>query len=167
MKERSERVYIIYTDGSTFKNGSPEAEGGFGVAVYKGEINQPEDWELVEIYAERVTNTTNNRMEMSAILWALEHYGATPADFFIPIVYTDSKYSLNSFTTWRERWKRNNWRRANGKEIENKDLVIKYDNLIKKKLIELRYVKGHSGNKGNELVDKLAKGLTPPNSFFT
>lgn len=105
-------------------------------------------------------------MELSAIIWALEHYGATFADFFIPIVFTDSQYSLKSLTEWRERWKRKGWHRANGKEIENKDLITKYDDLVKEKQIDLRYVKGHNGNKGNEIADKLATGALDPLSLL-
>lgn len=152
-------MLIIYTDGSARKNGSSDAEGGFGVLVCEGTPNTPETaWNIVDVYAEQVQGTTNNRMEMSAILWALEHYGADKDAFFLPLVFTDSQYSLKSFTLWRDGWKNNGWTRPGGKELENKDLIMKYDDLIKEKKIDLQYVKGHSETKGNIIADLLATG---------
>lgn len=99
-------------------------------------------------------------MEMSAILWALRNYGGKEGDFFVPLVYSDSMYCINSFTTWLNGWKAQGWTRAGGKPLENKDLIIEYDRLVnqEKLKIELRYVKGHNGDRGNELADKLATG---------
>ena len=114
----------------------------------------------IAAYAERAIGTTNNRMEMSAILWALRNYGGKEGDFFVPLVYSDSMYCINSFTTWLNGWKAQGWTRANGKPLENKDLIIEYDRLVNQEglKIELRYVKGHNGDRGNELADKLATG---------
>lgn len=158
-------MIIIYTDGSTLKNGAKDAEGGFGVVICRGEPNQsPNEYEIIDAYAERATGTTNNRMELSAILWAIEHYGARSGDFFAPIVYSDSMYCINSFTNWIKNWKANGWVRPKNKPLENKDLMKKYDDMVSNNgiRIDLRYVKGHAGERGNELADALATGrLTP------
>lgn len=158
-------MLIIYTDGSTLKNGSKDAVGGFGVVVCKGEPGQhPNDYEIIDAYAERAEGTTNNRMELSAILWAMENYGGRPGDFFPPLVYSDSMYCINSFTNWIKGWKANGWVRAKNKPLENKDLMQRYDQLTSNQgiKIDLKYIKGHAGEWGNELADQLATGkLTP------
>ena len=152
---------VIYTDDSTLKNGAENAKGGFGGVVCEAEPHQdPSTYKVVAAYSKRADGTTNNRMEMSAILWALVHYGAKNDDFFIPIVYSDSMYCVNSFTNWIKNWKANNWVRAGNKPLENKDLILEYDRLTSKEgmKIDLRYVRGHNGHIWNEMADKLATG---------
>lgn len=152
-------MIVIYTDGSTLKNGAKNAKGGFGVVVCEGEPRQdPTTYKVIAAYSERADGTTNNRMEMSAILWALTHYGAKDGDFFIPIVYSDSMYCVNSFTNWIKNWKANGWVRAGNKPLENKDLILEYDRLTNQEglQIDLRYIKGHNGEKWNEIADELA-----------
>lgn len=142
----------IYTDGSTSKNGQEGSNGSFGVVVIK-------DGNIINAYSsERIPNTTNNRQEMLAILWAYENYGVEPTfGIDIPIVYSDSAYAVNTFTTWMHSWKNNGWRRSNGDQVENLDLVKKYDMIrISGKEIELRQVKGHADCLGNNLADQLA-----------
>lgn len=163
------KIIIIYTDGSTLKNGSKNAVGGFGVVVCEGNLQQkPEEYKLIAAYAERAEGTTNNRMEMSAILWALENYGSPSNSFPYPLVYSDSMYCVNSFTKWIKGWKRNGWTRAGGAPLENLDLIQKYDILtsFNNKHIELYYVKGHNGNIWNELADKLATGQIKPEEII-
>lgn len=154
-------MIVIYTDGSTLKNGAKNAKGGFGVVVCKAEPHQdPSTYKVIAAYSERADGTTNNRMEMSAILWALTHYGAKDGDFFTPIVYSDSMYCVNSFTNWIKNWKANDWVRSGNKPLENKDLILEYDRLTTKEglRVDLRYVKGHNGHIWNEVADKLATG---------
>ena len=154
-------MIVIYTDGSTLKNGAKNAKGGFGVVVCEAEPHKdPSTYKVIAAYSERADGTTNNRMEMSAILWALTHYGAKDGDFFIPIVYSDSMYCVNSFTNWIKNWKANGWVRAGNKPLENKDLILEYDRLTTKERlrVDLRYVKGHNGTLFNELADQLATG---------
>lgn len=152
-------MIVVYTDGSTLKNGAKDATGGFGVVVCEAEPHQdPETYKVIAAHAERAEGTTNNRMEMSAILWTLENYGASEGEFFVPIVYSDSKYSINSFTSWIYNWKANGWVRAGDKPLENKDLIMEYDRLVNSagKRIDLRYIKGHNGAIWNEVADQLA-----------
>ena len=142
----------IFTDGSAYPNPGP---GGFGVVVYDEE-------KIIDCYAEREEETTNNRMELKAILYALKHYGVNINDngfVTIPLVYSDSSYAVNSFLSWRLAWEMNGWKRSGGKEVENLDLIQEYTNLFNQGLrIDLRKIKGHFGINGNELADALASG---------
>lgn len=146
-------MITIYTDGSTLKNGTKDALGGFGVVVVQ-------DDKVIAAYAERTKGTTNNREEMKAIIYALENYGAENGTFTAPIVYSDSSYCVNSFTNWIKGWKANNWMRAGGKKLENLDLIQLYDKLTSDEglCVDLRKVPGHAGIVYNELADALATG---------
>lgn len=137
-------MFEIWVDGSCRMNPGP---GGWGAVVTK-------DDKVINAFAAREDQTTNNRMEMSAILWALAAYGDVN-----PVVYSDSAYAVNTFNTWMWNWKKNGWIRPKGKPVENLDLVQKYDNLVSKGYkIELRKVAGHSGIRYNEIADALATG---------
>lgn len=153
-------MIVIYTDGSARKNGSKFAEAGFGVIVYEGLPGQNiDDYTVIDAYAEKHFGATNNQMELMAILWAMENYGSKADDFFSPIVYSDSMYCINSFTNWIKSWKANGWTRPKNKPLENKELMQKYDKMTTEGIqIDLRYIKGHAGEKGNELADMLATG---------
>lgn len=142
----------IYTDGSCQGNPGP---GGFGVVVVENDV-------VIEAYSYRCEKTTNNREEMKAIIYALENYGATDGDFFCPIVYSDSSYCVNSFTSWIDGWKARGWTRAGNKKLENLDLIQIYDSLRKDYKIDLRKIKGHDGELYNELADALATGRMSP-----
>ena len=140
-------MITLYVDGACSKNGREGAHGGFGVVVV-------EDDNIIDAYQEFSDDTTNNREEMKAILWALNKYGSL--GFEVPVVYSDSAYSVNTFNNWMFSWKRNGWVKSDRKTPENLDLVKEYYNSLKK--IDLRYIKGHVGHKYNEIADKLATG---------
>lgn len=136
---------IIYTDGSCRKNPGP---GGYGVIILN------DNYEYIDKYSKQYENTTNNRMELSAILYCLIKFGNEN-----PIVYSDSAYAINTYTDWMFRWANNNWIKSDKKVPENLDLIQAYYELWQKGYrITLKKVKGHSGNKYNEMADKLAKG---------
>lgn len=137
-------MFVIYTDGSC--RGNP-GSGGFGVIVTEND-------KIINAYSHFEEKTTNNREEMKAIIWALYNYG-----HLNPIVYSDSSYSINTFTNWMWKWKQNNWIKSDKKTPENLDLIKLFD-MIKNtgKDIDLRYVKGHAGIKYNEMADQLATG---------
>lgn len=136
---------IIYTDGSCRGNPGP---GGYGVVVLDDYENIIEDWSKQE------EQTTNNRQELKAIIFAAKEYGK-----YNPIVYSDSAYAVNSLTKWMYTWANNNWCKSDKKQPENLDLIQEYYNLCKQGIkIDLRKVEGHAGNKWNDLADKLAKG---------
>lgn len=141
----------IYVDGSCKKN--PKGTGGFGVVVVKDGIF------ILTSYQKFSDSTTNNREEMEAIIFALENYGVDKDSFHYPIVYSDSQYCVKTFTDWMFKWKANGWVRPNNQKVENLDLVKKFDKLLNEgKRIDLRKVKGHSGQVYNELADELATG---------
>ena len=144
-------MITIYTDGACSKNGKEGAHGGFGVVVVRDDI-------IIDAHQEFSDETTNNREEMKAILWALNKYGSLT--FEVPVVYSDSAYSVNTFNEWMHNWKRNGWLKADKKVPENLDLVKEYYNSLKK--IDLRHIKGHAGHKYNEIADKLATGKISP-----
>ena len=142
-------MITIYTDGACSKNGSKDAKGGFGVVVV-------EDDKIIDAYQEFSENTTNNREEIKAILWALENYGLYKDNFQYPVVYSDSMYCVNTFNEWIYNWERNGWKKSNGQAPENLDLLSQF--YYSDKMIEIKYIKGHAGNKYNEIADGLATG---------
>jgi ribonuclease HI len=139
---------IIYTDGACSGNGSATAVGGFGVIVLDDDEN------LITTHHEQVKNTTNNRMELSAILWAMIQYGK---ELPCPTVYSDSAYCVNTLTSWMYGWARRGWVKSDNKEPENLDLIQAFYKLTQQGYaIDLRKCRGHSGDHWNEQVDKLA-----------
>ena len=140
---------IIYTDGACSGNGSAAAVGGFAAIVLDDNGN------YITSHHEQVKNTTNNRMELSAILWAMMKYGQDPVS--VPVVYSDSAYSINTLTSWMWGWEKRGWLKSDNKEPENLDLIHAYYTLWQRGYrIELRKCRGHSGDHWNEQVDKLA-----------
>lgn len=149
---------IIYTDGSARPNPGP---GGFGVVVLDNNEN------LIETYRKDFEYTTNNEMELKAILYVMLKYGKKEYNFTIderpPVVYSDSAYCVNTFNDWMFRWANNGWIKSDKQIPENLDLIqAYYDHYQKGYRIELIKVKGHSGNKWNEMADGLATGRIHP-----
>ena len=131
----------IYTDGAC--RGNPGA-GGWGVyLLYKNEKK--------EFYGGKL-NTTNNQMELTA---AIEGLKVLKEPCKVKL-YTDSKYVMDGINSWIANWKKNNWKTASKKDVKNKDLWIELDAETCKHEIEWIWVKGHSGNIGNEKADVLA-----------
>ena len=142
---------IIYTDGSAHPNPGP---GGFGVVVCDDNNN------IIHLYSKQTNNTTNNREEIKAILWSLLTYGKSNEEV---IVYSDSNYCVQTFTNWMFGWARNGWIKSDKKIPENLDLIQAYYNALNEGYkINLKKVKGHAGNKYNELADGLATGKVKP-----
>lgn len=142
---------ICYTDGSCQGNPGP---GGFGVVVLDDNEN------LITYHSERNENTTNNREELKAILWAFLKYGKTAAVNKNPLkVYSDSAYCVNTFTNWMFSWEKRGWLKSDNQTPENLDLIIPFfKHLQNGNQIEIYKVKGHANNKWNEMADKLATG---------
>lgn len=133
----------IYTDGAC--SGNPGA-GGWGALLRWKDVEK----ELSG--AEK--DTTNNRMEMTAVIEALQAL-KRPCNITL---YTDSKYVMNGINEWLPNWKKNNWKTANKKTaVKNVDLWQKLDELIAQHEIRWVWVKGHNGNEDNERVDELAR----------
>lgn len=146
-------MFTAYVDGSCRGNPGP---GGYGVIILQHDKLDASDAKVVDLNQLDCLDTTNNREEMKAIIWVMKRIGK---EFPTPIVYSDSSYCVNSFTSWINAWRRNGWTRAGGKNLENKDLIQEYDRLLQEGYrIDLRKVAGHSGNYWNEMADGLAKG---------
>ena len=132
----------IYTDGACSGNPGP---GGWGALMQFGgnerELTGGEP------------DTTNNRMEMFAAIAALEAL-KRPCNVAL---HTDSTYLRDGITKWIVNWKRNGWRTAAKKPVKNVDLWQRLDEAIKRHEIAWHWVKGHSGDAGNEAADALAR----------
>lgn len=150
---------IVYVDGSCNGNGKAVNSGGFGVVVLDNDEN------LVYTYSKRCENTTNNREELKAILYAMLNYGVNTNKYEFsqiesPIVYSDSAYCVNTFNQWMFSWAKNDWLKSDNKIPENIDLIQAYYDWYQKGYrIDLRKIKGHAGHKWNEMADKLATGV--------
>ena len=135
----------IYTDGAC--KGNPGV-GGWGAWLRYGDHEK-------ELFGGEA-HTTNNRMELLAVIRALESIKRP-----VPLViHTDSQYVQKGITEWMSNWKRRGWRTADKKPVKNVDLWRQLDELAQRHEIEWRWVKGHSGDAGNERADQLAnKGV--------
>jgi ribonuclease HI len=132
----------IYADGACRGNPGP---GGWGALLISGEHEK-------ELYGgER--NTTNNRMELMAVISALE---ALKKKGTSARVYTDSQYVIKGIEEWVGGWKARGWRTADKKPVKNQDLWERLDALAAQHSLEWHWVRGHSGIPGNERVDALA-----------
>lgn len=134
-------IVEIYTDGACRGNPGP---GGWGALLSIGEHEK----EL----SGAETLTTNNRMELTAVIRALEAL-KRPSEVRI---FTDSEYVRRGITEWMKSWKARGWKTADRKPVKNQDLWERLDALAADHKIEWRWVKGHSGVPGNERVDQLA-----------
>ena len=135
------KTVIIYTDGACRGNPGP---GGWGVLIEYGELSK-------QLYGGDVS-TTNNKMELTAAIMALKEI-KEPCEI---ILYTDSKYVLQGIEEWIHNWKKRGWRGVNKKPVKNIDLWKELDELRDEHNIKWNWVKGHSGDPGNETADMLA-----------
>jgi ribonuclease HI len=132
----------IYTDGACSGNPGP---GGWGsVLLYNGHRRELSGGEA---------QTTNNRMELMAVIQALETL-KRPCEV---ILHTDSTYVMKGMTEWLENWKRRNWRTADRKPVKNVELWQRLEQAIGRHAVQWRWVRGHSGVPGNERADELAR----------
>jgi ribonuclease HI len=131
----------IYTDGAC--SGNP-GKGGWAAVII-------EDKNEKTISGSEPL-TTNNRMELSAVINALKEVGSAELD-----IYTDSKYVKNGIESWIKNWKINGWMTAAKQPVKNKDLWLELDILVSKKEIEWKWVKGHFNDHYNTIVDEAAR----------
>ena len=134
--------YTIYTDGACSGNPGP---GGWGAVIFDKDNKQKNISGSEE-------NTTNNRMELSAAIMALQEVNTNSKI----TIYTDSTYVKNGITEWVLKWKENGWKNSNKAPVKNKDLWEKLDNLCEQNIVNWKWVKGHASNKYNNLADELA-----------
>ena len=133
----------MYTDGACRGNPGP---GGWGVLLLCGNKEK--------VLSGAMQMTTNNRMELTA---AIEGLKAITKPCKIAI-YTDSEYVKNGITQWINQWRQRRWRTAAGKPVKNQDLWQELDQVLAQhKDVEWHWVRGHSGDMGNERADLLAR----------
>lgn len=133
----SERV-VAATDGSSLGNPGPS---GWAWVTEDGR----QDWASVR-------RSTNNRMELTAVLQLLR---SVPAP--ILTIQTDSQYVRNIFTEWLEGWRRRGMRTSSRKPVENQDLIVAIDESLQGRNVEWEWVRGHVGHPLNEVADDLAR----------
>ena len=131
----------IYTDGAC--SGNP-GKGGWAAVIIEDKN------EKTISGSEQLT--TNNRMELSAVINALREVGSAELD-----IYTDSKYVKNGIESWIKNWKINGWMTAAKQPVKNKDLWLELDTLVSEKAIGWKWVKGHSNDHYNTIVDEAAR----------
>jgi len=134
-------VVEIYTDGACKGNPGP---GGWGALLRSGRRER-------ELYGGE-PDTTNNRMELTAVIRALE---ALKRPCRVE-VFTDSEYVKKGITEWLQAWKRRGWKTADRKPVKNEALWRRLDELASRHRIRWHWVRGHSGHADNERADALA-----------
>ena len=143
----------IYIDGACVGNPGP---GGWAVIILLND-------EKKEIFGgEKLT--TNNRMELTAAIKALEfcsEQDSKQKSLKHIKIFTDSNYVKEGITVWINNWEKNNWKTTDKKNVKNVDLWKRLKDLSKSKQIEWCWIKGHSDDPMNDLADKLAKEATP------
>jgi len=140
-------ILEIYTDGSCFGNPGP---GGWAYIILKND-------KIIEENSGKSKNTTNNIMELEAVICSLRNLEIY--DYKKIIIYSDSTYVINGITKWIHTWKINGWKTSNKNPVKNTLLWMELYNLSKNLFIEWKHVKAHNGNHYNELVDKKAKHI--------
>jgi len=131
----------IYTDGACRGNPGP---GGWGVLLISGKHRKT--------LHGGAPDTTNNRMELTAAIEALNTL-ERPSRV---ILHTDSRYVMDGINDWMPSWKKRGWKTAARKPVKNQDLWQALDDAVGRHDIDWRWVKGHTGNQGNEMADELA-----------
>jgi len=132
----------IHTDGACLGNPGP---GGWAALLrFRGRERELSGGEAL---------TTNNRMELMAAIMALEAL-REPCNV---VLHTDSQYVRQGITLWMPNWVRRQWRTAGGDPVKNRDLWERLHAATARHRIDWRWVKGHSGDPGNERVDQLAR----------
>jgi ribonuclease HI len=144
--EGAHSAVTIHTDGACKGNPGP---GGWGALL----VFRDREKELCG----GEPTTTNNRMELTAVIRALESLKRECA----VAIYTDSQYVKNGIQTWIHAWKKNGWKTADRKPVKNAELWRELDALAAKHTVEWHWVKGHNGHPGNDRADALAnRGVT-------
>lgn len=141
---------IIYTDGACSTNGT--WAGGAAIVVLNN------DDKTIDTLGCGENSTTNNRMELTAVIMALKYIIDNNKEKENNIIYTDSAYIYNCIKDkWYIKWRQNGWLTSKKTSVENRELWEELLTFYEKcDIINIEKVKGHSGNKYNEMVDKLA-----------
>ncbi len=140
---QSRKKVKLYTDGSCLKN---PGKGGYGAILEMGDYKKE--------YSQGYLLTTNNRMELLAVIEGLKALNQA----CIVDIYTDSKYVADAISKhWLTNWQKNGWKTANKKDVKNKDLWIELHKTLAKHNAHFHWIKGHAGHEQNEKCDELAR----------
>ncbi len=142
MNNKQIKKIIIYTDGAC--SGNP-GKGGYAAVIKYNDRTK-----TISGYSKL---TTNNRMEITAALAALTEL----KEACCVELYTDSSYLIGGITKWAEKWQKTGWKNAAKQSVKNKDLWKKLIDQNLRHKVEWKKVKGHAGDKYNEICDNLAK----------
>ena len=137
----------IFTDGACSGNPGP---GGWGALLRQGDRTRE--------MSGGESQTTNNRMELMAVIEALKALKKASA----VTLYTDSRYVMDGATRWLKSWQARGWKTADRKPVKNEDLWRALDEAMARHQIDWRWVRGHSGHVENERADQLARAAIPP-----
>ena len=132
----------IYTDGGCSGNPGP---GGWAYVIIDNET-------VIEKCSGNQMHTTNNQMELTAVIKATEKIALLN---FSAVIHTDSQYVKNGITKWIFNWKKNGWKTANKKPVKNKELWMALDESASKIDVQWKWVKGHAGIEYNEMCDSM------------
>lgn len=149
-------AFALYTDGACRGNPGP---GSYAFMV------QNSSGEIIFEDADYENYTTNNKMELSAIIEGLKVLKPNVSPMHSIYVFTDSKYVVDGMRSWVDGWKKRGWKKADKKAPENLDLWQALDELATIARVEFHWVKGHSGHPQNEYVDQLANKVLDKNGF--
>ena len=142
MQNKAKKIVKLFSDGACSGNPGP---GGWG-AILQFKNNEKE-------MSGGARNTTNNKMELLAVISALEAL----KEPCIVSIYTDSKYIANAFLKgWLDKWQQNGWRTASKKPVKNQELWLRLVEQAKRHELDWNWVKGHAGHPENERCDQLA-----------
>jgi ribonuclease HI len=145
----------IYTDGGCSGNPGP---GGWAYVIVQ-KTDRSETVLAQDCGGE--PNTTNNRMELTAVIAALKTLKTVSGAAQEAALFTDSQYVRNGITLWIRAWKQNSWRTSGKAPVKNRDLWTELDALASELSVHWEWVKGHAGNAYNERCDALARSQFP------
>ena len=151
------KLISIYTDGGCSGNPGP---GGWAFVIVGTEDRRPENKEESVLVSESwgaERNTTNNRMELRAVIESLKackSMNEAPGELTL---YTDSQYVQKGISTWIKDWKKRGWKTSDKKPVKNQDLWLCLEELASMFSISWIWIKGHAGNKYNERCDELTQ----------
>lgn len=151
-----EKILKIYTDGACKSN---PGKGGFAWIIIRDNIEYR--------HSESYTETTNNRMELMAVVSALSFFdnNKTSENNYKIEIYTDSQYVANAVNKgWLDSWQKNGWRTSNKEPVKNQDLWQHLVQLLQKYRITFHWVRGHSGDIFNEQCDQMANNAAEKQS---
>lgn len=159
-------IFTIYTDGGCSGNKRDSGcKGACAFTILDAGLNE------ISSGSAAFENTTNNRMELQAVIFGMDHLLneskaigiSDPLKYIECVIISDSKYVVDNYNDYIEDWKKNNWKKTSGGPVINSDLWKEISKLsVNFKSFKLEWVKGHSTNKFNQKVDEMVRNHLYP-----